>query len=146
MKNFSELLATDTALNISVILNPISNNDHPNCRLSVNTQRLHSGPLFTEQTFNVKASLLEPVDIKIELYNKIYNAEKETAIKIKSICFDSFELVPNWTQLASYHNDHNVGNPTSYLGFNGIWQLTIDRPFYHWLHKITGQGWLIKPV
>lgn len=24
-------------------------------------------------------------------------------------------------------------------------QLHIDRPFYQWLHSVSGQGWLLKP-
>jgi len=31
----------------------------------------------------------------------------------------------------------------SYLANNGV--LTIPEPFYHWLHRVTGQGWLLMP-
>lgn len=31
----------------------------------------------------------------------------------------------------------------SYLTNNGV--LTISEPFYHWLHRVTGQGWLLMP-
>lgn len=31
----------------------------------------------------------------------------------------------------------------SYLANNGV--LTISEPFYHWLHRVTGQGWLLMP-
>jgi hypothetical protein len=146
MKNFSDLLATKSELMICIALNPIVSNGVPGCRLTINQSDLFYGDLTDKLTCSFRTSLTDSVDLKIELYNKIYSAENETAIEIESIQIDSFELVPGWTHLASYHNDHSVSNPTSYLGFNGTWRLTIDKPFYHWLHEITGQGWLLKPV
>ena len=146
MKNFSELLAIKTELTISVVLNPIVDNGAPGCRLSVNDCDLFYGTLADRLICNYKTSLIQPVELKIELYNKIYTAEKETAIIIESIRFDSFEIVPNCTQLASYVNDHNVTAPTAYLGFNGVWNLSIDCPFYQWIHVQTGQGWLLNPT
>jgi hypothetical protein len=146
MKNFLDLLAIEPELTISVVLNPIVDNGPPGCRLSINGHNLFYGDLVNRLTCNFKTNLIDPFDLKIELYNKIYNIEKETAIEIESIRIDSFEIIPNWTHLASYHNDHDINAPTSYLGFNGHWQLNIDRPFYHWLHVQTGQGWLLEPI
>lgn len=31
----------------------------------------------------------------------------------------------------------------SYLAVDG--KLTIDEPFYCWYHRVSGQGWLLKP-
>jgi hypothetical protein len=146
MKNFSDLLAIKPSLKIAATLSPIFDNGYPICQLSVNNHILHCGPLLARQTFTVDINLSESINFSIEMSGKMYNAEKETAIEINSVCFNSFEIIPNWTHLTSYHNDHNINAPTSYLGFNGTWQLTIDKPFYHWLHEITGQGWLLKPV
>jgi hypothetical protein len=85
---------------------------------------------------------LDPIDIDIRLSNKQYTTEYETAIKFK-IYIDNIEIIPKYDYLADYINDHDNNNPTNYLGFNGKWTLTIDRPFYHWLHYHSGQGWLI---
>lgn len=30
-----------------------------------------------------------------------------------------------------------------YLAINNV--LEFNEPFYHWLHRVTGQGWLLKP-
>ena len=30
-----------------------------------------------------------------------------------------------------------------YLAQDGV--LTINEPFYRWLHSVSGQGWLLKP-
>lgn len=31
----------------------------------------------------------------------------------------------------------------SYLAVNGT--LVINEPFYQWYHRVSGQGWLLKP-
>jgi hypothetical protein len=87
--------------------------------------------------------LLDLFSVNIELLNKHYTTEYETAVIIKRLSIDNIELIPEYDYLAEYINDHDNDNPTSYLGFNGKWTLTIDRPFYHWLHRHSGQGLLI---
>jgi len=44
-----------------------------------------------------------------------------------SVTIDDIEVLPKY----------------SYLANNGV--LTIPEPFYHWLHRVTGQGWLLMP-
>jgi hypothetical protein len=94
----------------------------------------------------ISVDVLDHIDISIGMRDKIYSAEKETAILIDSIKIDGFEIVPSWTQLAEYINERNFTGPTSYLGFNGTWRLSIQEPFYQWKHRITGQGWLLHPT
>ena len=81
--------------------------------------------------------------ISAELRNKHYTTEYETAVIIKRLSIDNIEIIPQYDYLADYDNDHDNNNPTHYLGFNGKWTLTIDRPFYQWLHQVQNQGWLI---
>ena len=100
--------------------------------------------LFKNAVFDLNLDLTNTFEIEIELKNKQYSAEQETAIKIKTLQIDGIDLVPRFDYLATYVNDHNFTKPTSYLGFNGKWTLTIDRPFYQWLHQATGQGWLLS--
>jgi hypothetical protein len=87
--------------------------------------------------------LLDLFAVNIELLNKHYTTKYETAVIIKRLSIDNIELIPRYDYLARYINDHDNNNPTSYLGFNGKWTLTIDCPFYHWLHRHSGQGLLI---
>ena len=101
------------------------------------------GKLFKSAVFDVNMDLLTPFTIEIELKNKIYTTEHETAVIIKCLQIDGIDLVPRFDYLAEYDNDHANADPTSYLGFNGKWTLTFDRPFYQWLHQATGQGWLL---
>ena len=145
MKKFLDLLAIDHKIDFSVSLEPVSHNGHPEFWVRVNEQMILEGTL----THGVKAQcaigLLDPMVIEIGMKHKKYSEEKETAVIIQSINIDGFEIVPHWTHLAVYQNDHDHGSPTSYLGFNGTWRLAIPEPFYRWRHRVTGQGWLLVP-
>jgi hypothetical protein len=99
-----------------------------------------------EVSMVARCPLREPIKIVITLYGKNYLEDSVSAIIIQSLKFDGFEIVPQWTQLASYDNDKNDNQPTSYLGYNGHWTLDLTEPFYIWKHKITGQGWLLNPI
>jgi len=143
MKNFYD--QQDTNLNIRVMLSPIKDKDFPDILLKINTVVLHEGTLTESTVFKHQWPLMDIFKISLELKNKNYKSSSKTAISIDSLKIDEFDIVPNWTQLAIYHNDSNVTAPTNYLGFNGTWSLEITESFYRWQHKITGQGWLLKP-
>lgn len=139
MKNYSDLQDIDSWVECNLTLEPIGAPEFS----AIIGQVFAGGQLFKPVTINAKLPLLEPFFVEIELKNKIYDASNETAVKITALQIDGINLVPRFDYLAAYHNDHNNTNPTSYLGFNGKWRLTFDRPFYQWLHQATGQGWLL---
>jgi type II secretory pathway component HofQ len=145
MKNFYDLQDIKKQINISLTIVPVIDIQMPNVKIEVNNNILYNGNLENKLILKHQINLLETTDIKLELLNKDYNCSKNTAITIESVKINSFELIPRWTQLATYKNDQNVAQPTNYMGFNGIWNLKIDEPFYRWQHKITGQGWLLEP-
>ena len=145
MKTFSDLLAIDPKIDLCIELEPISHNGCPEFWISVNDDVIRQGTLTHSITEHCQFNLLDRIKLEIGMKQKNYSAEKETAIIIRSINIDGFEIVPDWTHLAVYHNDHNNGSPTSYLGFNGTWRLDIPEPFYRWRHRVTGQGWLLEP-
>lgn len=138
MKNYSELTVIDP-LHLEIELEAIGN---PEFRVTINDVTddfsKASNPVILEYAID----LLDIFTINIELYNKTYSLDNETAVIIKRLSIDNIEIIPKYDYLAEYVNDHDNNNPTSYLGFNGKWTLTIDRPFYHWLHFHSGQGWL----
>jgi hypothetical protein len=139
MKNYSDLPDTDTTLSIILKLEPVGN---PMVRFGVNENIIDyqlAEPLLLEYEVN----LMDPFNITVELYNKVYTIEYETAVIIQQISVDNINIIPRYDYLAEYTNDHGNHNPTSYLGFNGKWVLTFDRPFYQWLHQAQNQGWLI---
>lgn len=146
MNNFSDLPDTQPDIKVRLALRVITHNGSPDTVVTVNRQCLWSGPLHRDQDFDCQIALCEPLDLSVTLKNKIYDQHQETAVIIDSINIDGVEIIPRWTHLASYHNERDYCGATSYLGFNGEWKLQTHRPFYQWLHQITGQGWLVEPA
>jgi hypothetical protein len=140
MKTYSDLQAIDTSLHVQIELEPVGT---PNIIFSINNNNQTFNGLSKTTVLNYQLNLLDPFDIGIVLLDKQYTTKYETAIIIRRLSIDNIEIIPKYDYLAQYVNDHNNNNPTSYLGFNGKWTLTIDCPFYHWLHLHSGQGWLI---
>lgn len=140
MKNYSDLPGINTLIPIIVELEPVGN---PEVQLIINDNIIDYIELPHSIIITDFAQLLSPINISVELANKTYTLEYETAVIIKKLSIDNINLVPKYDYLAKYSNDHNNNNPTNYLGFNGKWTLTIDRPFYQWLHQAQNQGWLL---
>ena len=133
-------------INICVVIDAGNSVVLPDCKVSINNNVLFDTTVIKSQTLHFVVGLLDPISIEVELKNKKYSEKsRDTEIAIKSLTIDNFELVPNWTYLACYNNDHNYQNPTSVLPFNGTWSIQTERPFYQWLHVVQKQGWLLEP-
>lgn len=117
----------------------------PDVEICINQNLMHQGLLQDTFTINQQLPLRSGLSISVRLKNKIYGSGPDTAVVLKQISIDGFDIIPAWTQLAEYVNDHDNTDPTTYLGFNGEWKLEIPEPFYQWRHQITGQGWLLRP-
>jgi hypothetical protein len=141
MKNYSDLLGINTLIPITIELEPVGN---PEVQLTINNNQLDYTVLNNKITVTDFVQLLSSITIEVELINKHYTLEYETAVIIQRLSIDNINLIPDYDYLATYINDHNNSNPTHYLGFNGKWTLTIDRPFYQWLHQAQEQGWLLS--
>lgn len=146
MHNFSDLLATKLTIGLTIRLQSVTENGRPDCCVEINGKVFYAEPLDGSKQIVTAVGLTEKICIAISIHNKRYDQFKETAVIIQDLLIDDFNIVPNWTQLAHYHNDHGHNEPTSYLGFNGIWTLDIPQPFYQYRHRITGQGWLLEPT
>ena len=146
MKTFLDQLDIKKNIKIFLEIEPIMENGHPCVSLGINGELfLISEKIKKNYKLEKQLNLMDKIDIKIILMNKNYNTQGKTGILIHCLNIDDFELIPNYTQLARYNNDHDNNNPTNYLGFNGCWELNINEPFYRWKHRITGQGWLLEP-
>jgi hypothetical protein len=146
MNNFSELLATDTDIEVAICVAPCCDNGAPICQIQINDNVLYDDLLISTQRLTYQANLLDPIKIQISMNGKIYSADQETGIKLDRVAIDGFDIVPKWTHLAQYQNDHSMTDPVGYLGYNGNWILDIKEPFYRWRHRVTGQGWLLEPT
>jgi hypothetical protein len=143
MKNFSDLLATDPQLDLVISVTPVG---VPDTEIWINQDLMHQGHVSGTLYISAKLPLLSAFSISVKLKNKIYQSASETAIVLNRVSVDGFNIIPAWTHLTCYTNDHSRTDPTSYLGFNGEWKLVIPEPFYQWRHRITGQGWLLDPL
>lgn len=146
MKNFLDLLDINLRLPVAVRLQAITDNGIPQASIVVNNHELFHNNLSHTITRTTWVSLLEPFDVAITMSNKVYSSDRETAIKIVNLEVGQHALIPRFNHLAQYNNDHGQNTPGNYLGFNGVWKLEIDQPFYRWLHHAEHQGWLLEPV
>ena len=142
MKNFLDLLATDLHLDLVLIAEPVG---RPDVEIWVNQQLIHQGQLSESITVLKQLPLLSEFLISVNLKNKVYSSQSESAVILTKLSVDGFDIIPNFTHLAQYTNDHDFKEPTSYIGFNGEWRLEVTKPFYQWQHGITSQGWLFQP-
>lgn len=136
MKTYSDLQGIDPYLHINIEFEKIGN---PIFSVTIGDQMWHSPDVITYDNIN----LLSSFDISIILENKTYTLEYETAVVIKKISIDNINIIPEYNHLIDYQNDHNINTTTNCLGYNGKWTLTINRPFYQWLHQAQNQGWLL---
>lgn len=143
MKTFCDLRATD--LNFSLVLRPICHNGAPRVTVRINGLCVLDDSLEQTLEYGCGLPLLDPIDLEIGLREKVYSSQLETAVVIDHLSIDRFDLVPRYSHQATYVNDHDWPGATNYLGFNGHWRLNIPEPFYVWKHRITAQGWLLKP-
>lgn len=146
MNNFLEMLDINPEIDIFVKLQAITDNGYPSVTVSINNRSVFHDSLLGSVEHQFRAPLLEPIEITITMSNKNYSDTAETAVILQSVRIDDFEIIPAWTHLTRYHNDHGIDRPVSYLGYNGSWVLKIDEPFYQWHHRVTGQGWLLQPT
>lgn len=94
-----------------------------------------------------------PQVLTIEMYNKT-NETPDTALEIESVTFEgmtvdrfkwSSRYYPTYPEpwaseqtapLPEFHNG------TTYLGWNGRWELHFDTPIFTWIHKLENLGWI----
>jgi hypothetical protein len=147
MKNFLDLLDTNAHIEVLIELESIIDNGVPDVSVSINDNNLWTGPLSSTCTINTNLHLLDCVDIKITMANKKYCPDRETAVIIKKITIDGYDITKfDFYPMISYVADQPVNFLGLYLGFNGVWNFKTTQPFYQWLHKMQGHGWILTPA
>lgn len=147
MNNYLDLLATDChTVDIELTVDSVVNNGTPDLTVVINHRQHYQAPINAPVCINTKMTLLQHLDIKLIVTGKTYSAQKETAVIVTSLLVDGVQLANKFDIPIMYTNDQNVKYSGFYLGFNGVWHLSLNQPFYRWLHTATGQGWLLTPV
>jgi hypothetical protein len=145
MHNYLKTLDTKQVLKAKVKFQPIFDNGLPHLEVECNGVRKYNNDLGHTLAIYINFEMLETFELTVTMSGKKYSSEKETAIVIEEFVIEGFDIIPYLNQ-ATYVNDQNYNGSTSnYIAFNGIWNFKIDEPFYHWIHKISGQGWLLTP-
>ena len=138
MLTFSELRATDHALIVAVT---VTRHGDPQGWIEVSDQRQL---IQAQNTWQVSSQ--KPFDIRVCMFGKTHEELQETAMEISQLTIDTWRMQSKHDHLATYQtSDHGVLH-TRYLGYNGVWCLSIDQPFWLWHHHCTHQGMLIQPV
>lgn len=146
MNRFSDLLATDHRIQVTVGLGVICHNGPPGCDIRINDVLQWTGILREPITVQTQVPLMQPISLQITMYDKTYHSELETAVFVDVLEIDQIDVSDHVLPLISYSNDQCVENQSLYLGFNGTWRLQIPGPFYRWWHTASGQGWLLEPI
>jgi hypothetical protein len=116
MKNFLDIMATDTVNQLVVDIQLVEHHNPQFC-FFVNEARLDN------KCRSIYLDLMEPIKFACEI--------KTGAIEITKLSINGNEVLPQYQHLA---------NPaTNWITEN--WSLLIPGPFYPWYHAITGQGW-----
>ena len=145
MKNFLDLLDINTDILIKVHLEPIVHAGVPSVTLRINGQEIYNGDLDHELISEHRTYIRSAVCVEVCMTGKNYRPDLETAVIIKQLSCNGFEVIPDHCHRATYDNDRGFLAPTHYLGFNGTWKFDTYAPFYEWRHTITNQGWLLSP-
>lgn len=113
----------------------------------------------TELEINVPMSLYFNLDLEkgphvatIEFYNKT-NDTPDMAVEIESVTFEGMTLdrfkwankyYPNYPEpwASTQTNLEPVLTSSTYLGWNGRWELHFDAPVFTWIHQIENLGWI----
>lgn len=144
MKTFSELLDIETVLDLKMQIEVLEENGYPDFDIKINDMVVPTTVENTLITIEKQVSIYENIKIQVLLNRKNYSEVKESAVIVKKISIEGIEIIPKFVHKINYVNERNKLLFTNYLGYCGIWELKIDRPFFQWYHEVSGQGMLIK--
>ena len=146
MKNFSDLLGIDPAIDINIHVSPCCDRGSQTCGVSVNGEMLYQERLSDSQNLFCRVSLMEPIKIEISMQGQLCATHGQTGVRLDRISIDGFDIMPQWTHLISYRNNQLRVDHAGCADHNAVWILDIPEPFYRWRHRISGQGWLLEPI
>ena len=146
MKNFYDL--TDIKqFDVTIELVITRNLENSRLQIKLNDNEVRSTIIGTSLNYvciEEKILISDPLKVDISLSDIDYDKGNPT-VEIKSITVDNIQVMPNYNYTCKYENDKKINSPTNILEFNGTWTLDTVIPFKHWLHEVSGKGWLLQP-
>ena len=122
IKTFYNVLDIDTRDQLQLHL-VIESHGNIHYRMRLN------GHLISDIDTTYTVGLFSTVDLKCTVIDP-----NGGAVEIKLLEINGQEVLPKYQHLACPQ--------TAWIDQAGIWQFTIDQPFYPWYHRISGQGWV----
>ena len=146
MKTFYNVGNTDYSLDVQLDITPICDNGCPVSEVVVNNQVLYSSQCVSPISLQCQVPLLQPFLVIISLKDKVYDADRETALIVDRLKIDDYDLIPRFNHLVEYNNEKNIEVKSNYLGYNGSWCMNFGVPFYNWIHIAEHRGFLLYPT
>lgn len=148
MKNFYEstIINTDNMLTINIIIQPIHyNRNKMSCEFYINDNELYKDTPTEKLNISFSSDLLTPLTFKFVVYGKQLNDTCEcgdVALLIENITVNNHDITTQFEMNARYISDNQLISSSRYMGFNGVQNFSINKPFYHWLHNVSHWGWI----
>lgn len=122
IQTFSDILDIDTRdqLQVRLVIEPHG---------SIHYRMRLNGHLISELDTTYNLSLFSVVKLRCEIFDTV-----QGAVEIKLLSINGQEVLPRYQHLAI--------PSTAWINQPGSWEFSIDKPFYPWFHKISGQGWV----
>jgi hypothetical protein len=146
---------------VSITLKPHFCNNWPSVIVGVNDFILYDGLLEDTKTFNYENILSSDQNILwIEFKDKTNNDTTENsdqAIEILEVKFENIstdrmiwagKYMPQYPEpwASEQKSAGNLLEPvlfnSTYLGWNGRWELNFSVPIFTWIHKLENLGWI----
>ena len=122
MNNFSNITDINPDRKLLVKLDTVEHGT-VQYRLRIN------GHLVLDDSIEMYLNLFSPIN----LHCFIVPSDENSALEIKSLSVNGFDVLPRYMHLASA--------PTLWLT-EGEWSFSSTGPFYPWYHEISGQGFI----
>jgi len=145
MLTYLELQAIDYAPLVEIKMSPLVGGDWPLVSVYINHTPVMMQRVWETMTVRHYAEARSKFYITVMVEN--YDVPKRshdlfaTGIDFEGIWVDGQEV----TAWVLQHSNMKLSMPNQ-INSGSRWEFDSVVPFYHWLHKVSGQGWLLQPM
>jgi hypothetical protein len=142
-----------TNLQFTITLEPVGyDNRWPEFNLKLDNELQDFGTINEERTYNFDVTLDDGAHtISIELLNKADNDTivvndkivNDLALIVKKVTIEGYDF-DSFLYNAVYKPTGREQSNSSYLSWNGTWELDFSTPIFTWLHQTQHLGWIYE--
>jgi hypothetical protein len=145
MLTYSELQAIDYSPLVEIKMSPLMGGDWPLVSVYINHTPVMMQRVYETMTVRHYAAAQSKFYITIMVEDPDTPAANHnlfaTGIDFEGIWVDGQEV----TAWVLQHSNMKLITPNQ-ITAGSRWEFDSVVPFYHWLHKVSGQGWLLQPM